>query len=172
MQIKALCLILISAFAVAACKKGQSNSGTVNANAAQQGEVVSTFHYYKGGFFPPPNQPNWSNDMTITFTTSGFSITGRHSDPLCSKHGTFSEPQAAALFNYVSHLLLAQKMPTDPMGADAGVEYIEITTVDGRVRKYHLMSIEIAVGEYYATNPTELHNYLQTLEASLVTACQ
>lgn len=166
------CLILITAVSISACKKAQSNAPASDAGATQQSETVSTFRYYKGGYFPPPNQPNWSNDMTITFTSNGFSIVGKHSDPLCTRRGTFSEPQAAALFNYVAHLLLAQKTINDPMGVDGGVEYIEITTVDGRVRKYNLMSLEIQPGEYYATNPSELHSYLQNLEASLTTSCQ
>lgn len=172
MQFKFLSLILISSIALSACKKSQSNTDSVNANAAAQAETVSTFHYYLGGFYAPQNSPNWTNDMTISFTSSGFSITGKHSDPLCSRSGNFSEPQAAELFNLVSRLLLAPKRSTDPMGADSGVEYIEITTVDGRVRRYYLASLTIAVGELYATNPTELRNYLQTLEASLATACR
>jgi hypothetical protein len=173
MTIKSILFILLSAAMITACgRKDDKTNGNVPTDVTQQSETVATFKYYKGGFFPPPNQPNWSNDMTITFTTSGFFIDARDPDPLSARAGTFSQSQAAELFNLVSQLIVSVKAPGGPQVADAGVEYVEITLQNGQVKKYHLMNMEVPVGELFAVNPADLHNYLQALEASLPTVCQ
>ena len=165
-------LLLSTVFLFACGKKDNKTNGTTPPNVNAQSATVATFKYYKGGFFPPPGQPSWSNDMTITFTTTGFFIDARHPDPLCRRSGTFTEAQTTTLFNLVSALLLSTKTPGGPQAADAGVEYVEISLNNGEVRKYHLLNLEVPVGELYALNPTNLRNYLQALEASLATACQ
>lgn len=165
-------LLFSTVFMLACGKKDNKTNGTIPPNVNAQSATVATFKYYKGGFFPPPGQPSWSNDMTITFTTTGFFIEGRHPDPLCFRSGSFTEAQTTELFNLVSALLLSTKTPGGPVTVDAGVEYVEISLNSGEVRKYHLLNLEVPVGELYALNPTDLRNYLQTLEASLATACR
>jgi|GEM_PF-4275585 len=172
MKLKLGTLLLLSALTFLACGKKDNKTNGAAPEVTKESETVATFKYYKGGFLPLPNQPDWSNDMTITFTTSGFFIEGKHPDALCSRHATFTQEQAAELMNLVSQLVVSVKAPGGPIVADAGIEYVEITTNQGRRSKYHLMNMEVPVGEMFATNPTNLHNYLQALEASLPTACQ
>jgi hypothetical protein len=173
MTFRPILFILLGAALVTACgRKDDKTNGNVPTDVTQQSETVATFKYYKGGFYPPPNQPNWSHDMTITFTTSGFFIDARQTDPLCSSSGTFSQAQATELFDLVSKLVVSVKAPGGPQVADAGVEYVEITLQNGQVRKYHLLNMEVPVGELFAVNPTDLRNYLLNLEASLPVACQ
>jgi hypothetical protein len=173
MKAKSFLILIFSTLFVFACgKKDNKTNGTTPPSVSAQTATVATFKYYKGGFFPPPNQPSWSNDMTITFTNAGFYIEGRHADPLCFRSGSFSQAQTTELFNLVSALLLSTKTPGGPITADAGVEYVQITLSNGEVRKYHLMNLEVPVGELYALNPTDLRNYLRALEASLDTACR
>lgn len=173
MKLKTIILILSSGLLFAACgKKDGKDNGHVPDTVTQQSETVASFKYYKGGFYPPPNSPNWSNDMIITFTTTGFSIEGRHPDALCGRSGPYTEAQAKVLFDLVSALIVSVKAPGGPQTADAGVEYIEITSSQGVVKKYHLMNMEVPVGEMFAVNPQNIRTYLQDLEAGLATFCQ
>jgi len=161
------------AMLAAGCGKAESKKApAVPDTGTQSSKTVSTFKYYKGGFYPPPDLPPWSHDMIIKFTTSGFFIEAKHPDPLCGKAGEFSQAEAIELFALVSNLIVAVKAPGGPIAVDAGVEFIEITLQDGTKSKYHLMNMEVPVGEMFAVNPTELSNYLKDLEASLPVVCQ
>lgn len=156
-------------FNVACSSKG---SLTVNGTTVSlANKTASSARYYKGGFFPPPNQPNWSHDMTVDFTQTNYPITGKHTDSLCGKSGNLSLADTAQLFDLVENVVLQKS--NGPLTADAGVEWVEITSTDGSKVKIHLMSTEVPQGEFYAVQgAAPLSNFLKQIEAGLAVFCQ
>ena len=171
MKITSVLLISMTSFLMIACSKAESKKADPQASGQSNNPTVATFQYYKGGFMAPMGSPNWSHDMMITFTTSGFSIEAKIPNSVCEKKDDFTEAQTKTLFDLVAALNVRAKTPTDPRTADAGLEYIELILSDGAVRRYHLMDEEVPVGELYAVNPDTLSNHLKDLVANLPTVC-
>lgn len=176
---KLFTILSISVFALACSKKnsndnaGAGTGGTVTGTGSN---IILSIHYFKGGFFAPPNQPNWSRDLTVDFTQylpqyNGYRVHALHPDPLCFKaDGVMTQTQATDLINLVTQLQLY--VSNGPFLPDIGVEYIEFTMQDGTKRRYHLMNGDVPAGEYYASNPTDVSTYLKTMDNSLPVACQ
>lgn len=171
---KYLVLIALAPFMLLACSKKHSNGAAASAGATgSSSNVVLQMHYFKGGFFAPPNSPNWSRDLTINFADydHGYLVTAKDTDPLCFKaNARISTSETTYFLDLVSQLQLY--VSTGPILADAGVEYIEFTLQDGSKRRYHLLNAEVPAGQYYANNPNAVRTYLQDLDDSLPIACQ
>lgn len=150
------------------------NKGTLTLNGTNvslDGKTAASARYYKGGFFVPVGQPNWSHDMTVDFTQVNYPITGKHTDSLCGKSGNLSLADTAQLFDLVEDVVMMKS--NGPLTADGGVEWVEITSTDGSKLKIHLLSTEVPAGEYYASQgAAPLSNFLKQIEAGLATFCQ
>lgn len=175
-QIKALTILALTAILSVACSKKSSSNATATppgAGGNNTTNVITSMRYFKGGFFVPPNVPSWSRDLTIDFTdfTTGYLVTSEHTDPLCFKaDGRLTTGDTTLLLDLVSRLQLF--VSSGPVIADAGVEFIEFTLLDGSKRKYHLLNAEVPAGEYYAANPQDVVDFLRDLDDSLPVACQ
>lgn len=175
-QIKALTILALTAILSIACSKKSSNNTAAtppSAGGNNTTNVITSMRYFKGGFFVPPNVPSWSRDLTIDFTnfTTGYLVMSEHTDPLCFKaDGRLTTADTNLFLDLVSQLQLF--VSTGPVIADAGVEYIEFTLQDGSKRRYHLLDAEVPAGEYYASNPDDVVDFLRDLDDSLPVACQ
>lgn len=175
---KLLFATLVIAFLSVGCKGSKSaksdggsggGGGTVYSN-----DVLNSFKYFRGGWLSPGGA-NWDYDMTINFLNykdGQWEVNTKYPDPLCGKTGGLTVAQANDLINLYQQLKLYKA--TEPALPDAGVEYIEITTSTGAVRKFYFKSGTTAIpkDELYASNPEALRDYLQSLYKSLPTVCQ
>lgn len=172
---KLISSVFVVAFMVAGCK-GKSSSNTADVGGSATGttttqDVIISLHYFRGGGFAP--NPTWDRDMTIdflSFNNSQYLVTAEVADPLCFKTGGITVAETSDLFYLYSNLLLMTS--NGPQTADYGVEYIEVTTSTGIVRRFYLDNHEVPAGEQFAINPNALSDYLKDLEASLAVACQ
>ncbi len=174
MKLKSLITILISGLVIFGCgNKDKKNNGAPGPGIViGQGDQVAKFKYYNGGFDVPDSEPDWLNDMTITFTTTGFYVEGKHEDSLCTRGDSFTEAQADQLFALASALQVTQFTNPASSVQDAGVEFIEITNTNGAVHRYYLRDSELSSGDLLAINPEQIRDFLQDLEEGLPTACQ
>jgi hypothetical protein len=163
-----LSIIISAVFALVSCSTG---SHYVNEVGAKKGTTLtlSSLHYYRGGWFPPPSGVNWADDMTIDFSKPEFPIAGKTSDPSCVKAGKLSQAQATEIVNLISELTLLTS--TGPTMVDGGIETIDIVAEGGATFKYHLKIGEVPKDELYATNGQSLSSYLIALEDSLINPC-
>lgn len=159
---------------VIGCKAKNSSNTNAGPGGSVTGttqDIVISFKYFRGGWFSP--YPNWSHDMTIdflSFNANEYLVTAKHADPLCFKTGGITISETSDLFYLYSNLLLVTS--TGPQTADYGVEYIEVKTNTGVIRRYYLDNHEVPAGEQFAINPNALSTYLKDLHASLLTVCQ
>lgn len=171
MKFKNLIFIMVSAMTLMACDGNKGSSPGNPGGPTAESDTVAAFKYFKGDFAASSDGLNWSEDMTIHFDTTGYHITAKHPDADCKKTGKFTSAQTTELFNLVSALTVMQADDKSPKAPNDGVEYIELTLSSGEKRKYYLQNLNVPEGELYATNGTEVSDYLQDLEDSLATLC-
>lgn len=165
-------VILMSSFLIAAGCGSKHSDQPAQAPTKTSSSAVAKIEYFRGGGFPGPGTPTFANDLTIVFGDTAFTVTAKvPADPLCSRSGSFSEAQADALVQLINSLQLKYKLPSDPMGADFGVETVKITFKDGSTRTYQLAWEDLVAGDIYVTNPTAISDYLKALETNLQMVC-
>jgi hypothetical protein len=157
------------------CSKGLSHKGDASGEAGAtqtptsgtgSQDLIVSYKYFRGGWYGI--SPNWSHDMTIDFLNfkdNKYRITAKLADPFCIKAGGITMTETTQLLQLYSSLLLMTS--TGPQTADFGVEYVELKTSTGIVRRYYLDNHEVPAGAQYASNPNELSTFLKELHSKL-----
>lgn len=170
-SMKSLSLVLATCLVLIGCGKPLQIADADSALGKTSSKTVKSIRHYRGGYFPPPNQPNWAYDTMITFQADGSAfVKGKDYDPLCFKTGHLGSLEALQLEEMLENLQIVQ---SDGLKAvDAGIETIEVTWNEGGTSKIHLMNMEVPAGEYVATNGSDLSDRLEEISANLAKACQ
>jgi hypothetical protein len=143
------------------------------ASSNESVSTIKTVRYFKGGFFPPPDQPAWSDDLEIQFDSNGTAnIHGRHFDKFCFKWGGLSAAQTSDLIERINELQVSVQTVGMSRTIDAGVEYIEIKLANSEVKKIHLLQLDLHVGENLASNGSDLAIHLRKISDQLSTNCK
>lgn len=132
--------------------------------------TISELRYFRGGWFGIA--PNWKHDFTIYFgrTANGYTpVSGKYPDPFCFRSGSLDEASASSVLGLVNGLQLA--VSDGQMGADAGVETVELRYGDGQTKTIHLMRIEAPAKALYALNPEMLSRVLNMVGDNLAVGC-
>lgn len=157
MKTKFYIICLLTTLLATGCSKSKSAPGAGGADAlGTPGKVVAHVKYVKG------DAAATDIDLEIDFTDPNeFLIDVNTGDPQCSRSGELSRADASDMFDLVSKLQLLRSSGPSPAGTE--IEYIQITSTDGSVAKYHLASVEVPDGEYFAINPQALSTFLEEL---------
>lgn len=172
MKSTSLFLMVMVVFGAMGCSGKASDPAAGGAPAKSAAvQTVSTIHYFEGGGLRAITAPSFSHDLIIDFTNPpGPLIQAQDpSNTSCLKSGSLTAAQQSQLFDLISKLVLVKAGPL--LIADAGVEWIEVTTTDSVKYKYYLNSTAPPQGELVAVDGSALSTFLQTLESSLVTSC-
>jgi len=163
-------LFLLTISQITACNNGKRTDNTQTTTGQ---EYMVSASYYRGGWFTPPGQPNYSHDLTIDFTSysnNGFEVDAEVTNPNCTRTGRLSVNQANEMAALISQLQLLQNN-TAPV-PDAGQEYVEIELKSGKTSRYYLQLTGTPAGKLYAINPQSVRSFMQALDTTLVQTCR
>lgn len=134
-------------------------------------EKLVTLAFYRGGWYGPADQPNFSDDMRLSFLESGqvnvFSLT---TDGACQKYGVLTSEQKAQLKSLLDSLQIASVTEANiiPL-ADGGDEKLTLTYETGHQKIIHLNSAPAEANEYYLKSANDISLFLQNINDELAT---
>lgn len=142
---------------------GSSHEGTDSNTATVL--TATSLRYFKG------DAMTWSYDLTIDFTNpAAFQVTSKTQDATCMKTGVMTPDQSVQLNHIVNALVLARTTaPEDPNATD---EWVEFSAANNFTSQVYLLSAGAPTNSVYATDGTDLSNFMQALDASLTEVCQ
>ncbi|NUN04325.1 MAG: hypothetical protein HUU57_01070 [Bdellovibrio sp.] len=132
----------------------------------------SSFQFFYGGWYPAPNQPNWSDDINFTLKDGVLTADSKTSDELCTKPTyTVSDADRKAILELIAGLTLVVAKDIPPI-ADVGAKTIRLKLNNGSEKLIHLQATGAQNGDNVATNGAELGNFLQELNKKIPLACK
>lgn len=132
----------------------------------------SSFHYSHGGWFGPPDTPNWSDDMSFAVKTDALVVDSKTGDELCFKPiYTLEDKDRSELLNHIKalKLVVAKDLVSAP---DSGSRTITFHMNDGSQKVVFLQKDGASNGDTLATNGSELGDFLQNLNKRIPVACK
>lgn len=149
---------------------GGSNTNTGGTNTTSQ-KVIHILHYFRGGWMPAPGSSSFSHDGIFNFLNSQkayvqYNKTNQAS--ACKGEKTLSATQISNILSKINSAtaLMTQKSPDDPMRADGGTEFVDMSFSDSSKLKAYIDGAEAPAGSYLIVNPEagkSLSDYLKSI---------
>lgn len=134
-------------------------------------DEVSVVRYFRGGWYGPAGQKNWSHDYVLNMSSG--SLSSKVDDPLCGGSRIVSATELNAMKALISAEVISKKSVGEPIMADGVTETLQFTSADG-VDRVFLTRSSAGVGNLVFEHSTNISNLMKSLvdNYQLAIACQ
>lgn len=154
-------------------KRDSSSGLDTNVKENKAAEIVSA-RYWRGGWFPAPNTPNWSHDMDFIFNDdSTITVKSKTTDQFCFKSDIVLDQEQRQKWEIVYSSLEVKPLDDGtPMMADGGVEVLILVFSDKSTKTIHLAHWDAGPGDLVASNGDNMIEFLQRIDSEMPHGCQ